>query len=239
VSGTGHAIAREFAKEGYCLALIGRTLDHLKTVGDEIKAAGGDAAPFPITAYDGASLHAAFASIRTQWPGCEIRGAIWNASGPFVRKPFLELTEKDMKDSFDAGVVAAFAFAKEAIAAIKDNALDKLGKRGTLIFTGATASLRGNVGTATLATAKFAVRALSQSLNKEFGKQNIHVAHAVIDGVILTGRTKGFLTKPGVEADEAKSLSPDSIAKSYLYLVNQDQSAWTWELDLRPAHETW
>ncbi|KAF9002184.1 hypothetical protein BDQ17DRAFT_1542485 [Cyathus striatus] len=114
---------------------------------------------------------------------------------------------------------------------------DENGKRGTLLFTGATASLRGNAVTSAFASGKFGTRALSQSLAKEFGKQNIHVAHAIIDGSILTDQSKNC--GPEWEKNEDVRLNADSIASSYLYLVNQDRSAWTWELDLRPAHEKW
>ncbi|THH07724.1 hypothetical protein EW146_g9223, partial [Bondarzewia mesenterica] len=111
------------------------------------------------------------------------------------------------------------------------------GKRGTLLFTGATASLRGNVTTSAFATGKFGLRALAQSLSKEFGKENIHVAHVIIDGGIVTDRSRArgeaWVNNPDVR------LEPDSIAKAYQYLTEQDRSAWTWELDLRPAHEKW
>ncbi|KAJ3494866.1 hypothetical protein NLJ89_g10720 [Agrocybe chaxingu] len=104
------------------------------------------------------------------------------------------------------------------------------GKRGALIFTGATASARGNTTTSAFAVGKFGTRALSQSLAKEFGKENIHVAHAIIDGAILTDRQRDR-NSPEWQNNADVRLHPDSIAASYLYLVNQDRSAWTWELD--------
>lgn len=94
-------------------------------------------------------------------------------------KPFLEITAEEVQDSLDTNIVAAFAFAKEAILAFKELEIDEeegKGKRGTLLFTGATASLRGNTTTSAFAAAKFGVRALAQSLAKEFGPQNIHVS---------------------------------------------------------------
>ena len=113
-----------------------------------------------------------------QWPSpgkAEIRVALWNAAfGAW--KGFLDVTEQDVHDSAEANFVAPFAFSRQIILAFQENPLNELGKRGTLLFTGATASWRGNVVTSVFAAGKFAERALSQSLNKEFGKQNIHVS---------------------------------------------------------------
>lgn len=129
---------------------------------------------FPVLAYDHQTLHATFAQIRTHWPGAPIRVAVWNA-GDAVWKPFLDITEADVKKTVDTSVVGAFAFAREAVLAFKDLDLDAVGKRGALIFTSATAAVRGNKTTSAFAAGKFALRALSQSLAKEFGPQNIHV----------------------------------------------------------------
>jgi len=236
-SGTGAATARLFAKAGYNVALIARNADHLKKTADDISAAGGTAAAFPIASYEPKNVTSAFDAIKKHWPNEEIRVAVYN-SGFGVWKKFLELTDEEIQESLQTNVAAAFAFSRAAILAFQKLSLNEQGKRGTLIFTGATASLRGNKTTSGFATGKFALRALSQSLNKEFGVQNIHVAHAIIDGGILTDRSKDY--RGGDFADNAdKHLKPESIANSYLYLANQDRSAWTWELDLRPAHETW
>lgn len=121
------------------------------------------------------------------WPGAdkaEIRAAVWNA-GAGVFKPFLDVTEEDLELAGDANVKAPFAFSRQAILTFQENAIDDLGRRGTLIFTGATASIRGNVFTSAFASSKFALRALSQSLAKEFGKQNIHVRDRLDDDMIF------------------------------------------------------
>ncbi|KAJ8474556.1 hypothetical protein ONZ45_g15906 [Pleurotus djamor] len=172
---------------------------------------------------------------------------IWHASDGEASKhvpaqPALaNVTPQDVQESLQVNVEAAFAFSRQSILEFKSNDIDAQGKRGTLIFTGATASIRGNVTTSAFAAGKAAQRSLSQSLAKEFGKENIHVAHAIIDGVILTGRTKDRISKIGEDSQWDTNanvrLDPNSIASSYLYLVNQDRSSWTWELDLRPAHE--
>ncbi|KAH9943602.1 short-chain dehydrogenase/reductase SDR [Amylocystis lapponica] len=245
-TGTGAATARVFSKAGYRVALVARNADHLKKTTADLAQAGGETASFPVAEYSYSAVSAVVKAIKAhQWPTpekAEIRVALWNA-GSAVWKPFLDITEEELDKVVSSTVVAPFAFAHEVLAAFKENAEDALGKRGTLLFTGATASLRGNTTTSAFAAGKFALRALSQSLNKEFGKQNIHVAHAVIDGGILTDLSLSRRTDPAAskqwKEDGNVRIDPESIAKSYLYLANQDRSAWTWELDLRPAHEKW
>ncbi|KAJ7664355.1 hypothetical protein DFH06DRAFT_1187569 [Mycena polygramma] len=244
-SGTGGAAARLFAQEGYTVALVSRGSESLDALASSIKASGGNAASFPVATYGADEITAAFASIHARYPSPEyaVTVAIFNA-GHGVWKPFLQVTPEDIREGTKVNIEASFAFARAAILAFqKNDAVPSTGKKGTLIFTGATASLRGNVTTSAFASGKFALRALSQSLAKEFGKEDIHVAHAIIDGGIATGNTRGDRNTPPsgpVENPKPHSLlSPESIAKSYLYLVNQDRSALTWELDLRPAHEKW
>ncbi|PPR04310.1 hypothetical protein CVT24_013383 [Panaeolus cyanescens] len=247
-SGTGGSTAsRLFAKQGYTVALISRA----STVGDansntpskladEINAAGGHAAAFPVPSYSPNAIADAWKAIHQRFPTPEyaIRAAVFNA-GDGVWKPFLDITQAEVKKSLETGVEGAFEFARGAITTFKTNDLEEpAGKRGTLIFTGATASIRGNTTTSLFSAGKFALRALSQSLAKEFGKENIHVAHTIIDGGILMDRQRERQSAEWVNNENVR-LNPDSIAQSYIYLVNQDRSSWTWELDLRPAHEKW
>jgi NAD(P)-dependent dehydrogenase (short-subunit alcohol dehydrogenase family) len=133
---------------------------------------------FPVAAYGAEEITAAFASIHARYPTPEyaITVAIFNA-GHGVWKPFLQVTTEDVRQSNQVNIEASFAFARAAILAFQENdATPSTGKKGTLVFTGATASLRGNVTTSAFASGKFAVRALSQSLAKEFGKEDIHVS---------------------------------------------------------------
>ncbi|KAI0299985.1 NAD-P-binding protein [Multifurca ochricompacta] len=236
-SGTGGASARVFAKAGYNIALIARQSDSIHKFAAELKTGETDAAAFPVSEYNYKEVQGAFHAVRAHWPNAEIRVALFNA-GFGIWKPFLQITEEEVDRVTDTNIKAAFAFAREAITTFKGQSISERGKRGTLLFTGATASWRGNTTTSAFSAAKFALRSLSQSLNKEFGKDNIHVAHAVIDGGIVTDLSK---SRRGEEwaSDQDRALSPESIANSYLYLANQDRSAWTWELDLRPAHEKW
>ncbi|KZP30153.1 NAD-P-binding protein [Athelia psychrophila] len=236
---TGPSYSRVFAKAGYNVALMARNADSLKKIAEEIKGYRwrAQAVAFLIEHYSVASIQSAFASIKSQWPESPLRVALWNTAYG-VWKPFLELKLEEIQESVDTNIVAAFAFAREAITAFKALDIDDKGARGTLLFTGATASLRGNTTTSAFAAGKFGLRALSQSLAKEFGQENMHVAPAIIDGGIVMDRSKGRVPDEKL-ADPDVLLSPESIGGSYLYLVNQDRSAWTWELDLRPAHEKW
>ncbi|GJJ14168.1 hypothetical protein Clacol_008429 [Clathrus columnatus] len=243
-SGTGASSARLFAKNGYQVALLARNADYLKKLADEINADGGQAEGFPVKEYSFDILHDTFSAIKKRFSDGDIRVGIYNA-GFGVWKPFLDVTPEDLQKSLDSNITGAFAFSREIILALKQLPPDENRVKGTLIFTGATASTRGNVVTSAFASGKFALRALSQSLAKEFGKEDIHinldskVAHSIIDGGIITDRVRERRNDPEWEANEAVRLAPESIAKSYLYLAQQDRSAWTWELDLRPAHEKW
>ncbi|KAK7436207.1 hypothetical protein VKT23_019284 [Stygiomarasmius scandens] len=239
--GTGAASARAFAKEGYSVALIGRRADELKTLEDDLKGSGAEAASFAIPSYAHGDVASAFAQIHSRYPSNKysIRAAVYNA-GNGVWKPFLDVTPEDVQLVTQSNIEGSFAFSHHIIKAFKENSIDEVtGKRGVLIFTGATASIRGNVTTSAFAAGKFALRALSQSLAKEFGKQNIHVAHSIIDGVIVTPQTKARRNDQQWEQQQDVRLNPESIAASYIYLAKQDRSSWTWELDLRPAHEKW
>ena len=133
---------------------------------------------FAISNYNYKEVQTAFRAARAHWPNADIRVALFNA-GFGVWKPFLQITEDEVDKVTDTNVKAAFAFAREAVSAFQTQAIDEErgGKRGTLLFTGATTSLRGNTTTAAFSAAKFALRSLSQSLNKEFGRENIHVSY--------------------------------------------------------------
>ncbi|KAF8581184.1 NAD-P-binding protein [Ramaria rubella] len=238
-SGTGAASARVFAKAGYRVALIARNADHLKRTAEKIHSAGGEAtaAAFPIKEYTYEDIHSAFAAIKKHWGDADIRVGLFNA-GHDVWKSFLDFTPEEVQQCVNTNIVGGFAFAREAILAFKESPHDATGTRGTLIFTGAIAAMRGDVMGSVVTAGKFSLRALSQTLGKEFGKEDIHVAHAIIGSKILTDLQKDRQGSDWAN-NEAIRLDPESIAKSYLYLTNQDRSAWTWELDLRPAHEKW
>ncbi|KAH7345362.1 NAD-P-binding protein [Rhizoctonia solani] len=191
----------------------------LANAAKDIQAQGGEAAAFPIKAYTHADVKSGFDEIKKYWPNGEIRVALWNAVF-FVLKGVLELTEQEVEESIQTNIIGAFAFARQALLAFQDLELNDKGKRGSLLFTSATAAWRRNKLSSAFAYGKTGQRALAQSLNKEFGPKSIHVSNVIVDEVILTDRTSTFdAFKPLLE-DENKRVSPERIANSYMYLVN-------------------
>jgi NAD(P)-dependent dehydrogenase (short-subunit alcohol dehydrogenase family) len=223
--GTGAAIARRFAREEFTVALMARTEDSLHAIREDIRARGGAAIVVPADATDPASVAAAFARVRAEVGDPAV--FVYNV-GDFPIAGILEITPEQFECSWKVDCFGAFLGAREVLPAMVR------ARRGTILLTGATASRRGAARFARFAVGKFGLRALAQSMAREFGPQGIHVAHVVIDGVIDTAEVRTFL--PDRPADTL--LSPDAIAEVYWQLHAQDRRAWTLELDLRPAVET-
>lgn len=223
--GLGAAVARRFAREGFAVGLMARNEEGLAGIRDEIQGSGGTALAVPADATDPGSVTEAFDRVRRELgdPGV----FVYNA-GAFQMGGILDLTPGQFDDCLRANCSGGFLGAREVLPAMVERG------RGTIILTGATASLRGGARFAALSTGKFALRALSQSMAREFGPQGVHVAHAIIDGQIDTPRVRGM--QPDREG--STMLSPESIAEAYWQLHAQDPSAWTQELDLRPAVES-
>lgn len=222
--GLGAAVARRFAREGYAVGLLARGEAGLREVHASITGAGGRAAMFPADAAESSSVAAAFQQLRTELGPPEV--LVYNA-GAFQMGGILELDPATFESSWRVNCFGGFLCAREVLPAMLERG------SGTLLFSGATASLRGSARFAGLAVGKFGLRALAQSLAREFGPRGIHVAHIVIDGQIDTPRVRGMM--PG--RDASTMLAPDAIAESYWQLHQQHPSAWTQELDLRPASE--
>ncbi|KAJ5558822.1 hypothetical protein N7535_009296 [Penicillium sp. DV-2018c] len=230
--GTGASIARKFAKT-YSVVVLARNPDNYHGVVQEIKASGGQALGIQADVSDSKSLRAAFDQIEAQYPSSNVAAAVFNAGGGLVRKPFLELTDEDYSTALASQAQGAFHFAQRSLPLLLKSR-ESSEYPPTLIFTGATASVKGSAYFATFASAKFALRALAQSLAREFGPQGVHVAHTIIDGVIDIERTKSYK----FDHPDAK-LSPDAIADSYWYLHTQPRTTFAFELDLRPYVEKW
>jgi NAD(P)-dependent dehydrogenase (short-subunit alcohol dehydrogenase family) len=213
--GIGAACARRFAKAGYAVALASRHPAKLKPIVAAIAAAGGKATAHACDAAEESDVSGVVGLVeQDEGP---LAAAIYNA-GAFLRRPLLELEPADMEAMWRISALGGFLLAREAARHMLPRG------RGTLIFTGATASLRGGAGFAAFAGGKFALRALAQSAARELGPQGIHVAHVVIDGQV--GRDpKGAM------------IDPDAVAEAYFALHLQPKSAWTHELDLRPSVE--
>jgi NAD(P)-dependent dehydrogenase (short-subunit alcohol dehydrogenase family) len=220
--GNGLAFARRFAADGYGVALIGRTGEKLEAVAAEVlgsRAVPGDAG-------DPGSLRAAFRTVRDAMGPVDV--LLYNAgSGQWGN--FREITPEGLESGWRTNVlgllVAGQAVAEEMIAR----------GHGAIVVTGATASLRGNVGTAAFAPAKAAQRSLAQSMAKYLGPMGVHVACVIVDGVIGTPAARTRMT----DKPDDFFLKPEEIAEAVHFLAHQERSAWTFELDLRPFGERW
>ncbi len=227
---TGGAIARRFAREGYAVCVSRRTADKLQPLVERIRSEGGVAHGFGSDARDEAAVIELFATIERDIAPLEV--VVFNI-GANVRFSITEMTERVYRKVWEMAALSGFLVGREAARAMLPRG------RGTVLFTGATASLRGGSGFAAFAGAKHALRALAQSMARELGPKGIHVAHVVIDGAIDTA----FIAENFPERYAMKSsdgiLDPEAIAESYWQLHRQHRSAWTHELDLRPWTETW
>jgi NAD(P)-dependent dehydrogenase (short-subunit alcohol dehydrogenase family) len=226
--GLGAALARRFAKAGLRAVVTGRNADRLAGVAAEITAAGGTAFAMPGDVAVERELAAIAKRIAEIGP---LELAVFNA-GNAVWSPALELSVQDFEQALRVNVLGGFIFGREALREMLPF------ERGTLLFTGATASLRGRPPFGAFAAAKAGLRSLSQSFAREFGPRGIHVAHVVIDGAIDAERARSRNPQRAEQLGPDGMLHPDAIAETYWQLHNQHRSAWTHELDLRPFKET-
>ena len=228
--GLGAAVARRFAREGFRVTLIGRSAEKLAGALEELRKSGATAEAIVGDVTDEALVRRAVA--QADAADAPLEAAIFNAGGNWP-KAFLEMDAAFLDGMWRVNALAGFFFAKAALEAMLPR------QRGSLIFTGASASLRGRAKFAGFAQAKAALRALAQSAAREFGPQGIHVAHVVVDGAIDGDRIHSFL--PGLKAQRGPDglLDPDAIAESFWQLHRQTRSAWTHEIDVRPWVEPW
>jgi NAD(P)-dependent dehydrogenase (short-subunit alcohol dehydrogenase family) len=225
---TGGAIARRFAREGYVTCVTRRTADKLAPLVAQIEAAGGRARAFGSDARREEQVVELVQTIEREVGPLEV--CVFNI-GANVRFPIREMTERVYRKVWEMGALAGFLMGREAAKVMVPR------KRGTILFTGATASLRGGKGFAAFAGAKHALRALAQSMARELGPEGIHVAHIVIDGAIDTSFIRDNFPERYKLKDQDGILDPEAIAENYWRLHQQPRSAWTHELDLRPWME--
>ena len=223
--GLGTAIARRFAKEGFAVALMSRREESAAEARREIEDAGGAALIVSTDATDPASVEAAFGRVREELGNPEV--FVYNA-GAFQMGGILEIEPEKFDECFRANCAGAFYAVRQVLPAMVEAG------SGTVLLTGASAALRGKANFSALAVGKFGLRALAQSMAREFGPQGVHVAHVVIDGQIQTPRVREI----SPDREEYTMLSPDAIAETYWQLHSQDRRAWTLELDLRPSVES-
>jgi NAD(P)-dependent dehydrogenase (short-subunit alcohol dehydrogenase family) len=227
---TGGAIARRFARAGFDVCVTRRSADKLTELKAAIEAAGGACHAFGSDARDEDQAVKLFADIEASIGPIEV--CVFNIGGN-VRFGITETTSRVYRKVWEMCAFAGFLAGREAAKAMLPR------QRGTIIFTGATASLRGGAGFAAFAGGKHALRALAQSMARELGPQGIHVAHSIIDGAIDTAFIQERFPERYALKDQDGILDPDAIAEAYWMLHTQPRSAWTHELDLRPWLEKW
>jgi NAD(P)-dependent dehydrogenase (short-subunit alcohol dehydrogenase family) len=230
--GLGAAVARAFAREGLAAVVTRRPrhVEQLEALAQSIRAEGGEAHAIGLDARNEADVVAVFDRVeRTIGP---IEVLVFNI-GANVRFAVVETTAQVYSKVWEMAAFAGFVAGREAARVM-------IGRgRGTILFTGATASLRGGAGFSAFAGAKHALRALAQSLAREAGPKGVHVALVVIDGAIDGAFIRSQMSDAAARRAREEILIPEAIAKNYVWLHRQERSAWTFEMDLRPWTETW
>jgi NAD(P)-dependent dehydrogenase (short-subunit alcohol dehydrogenase family) len=226
-AGLGAALARRFATGGLTVVVTGRNETRLHSVAAEITAAGGRASALPGDVSHPSDVTRLTAAVREIGA---LRSALFNA-GNMVRGTALDVTPEQFESTWRGSAYAGFLFVRATLPLLLESG------GGSLLLTGATASVRGGGPFIAFASAKAALRALGQSAAREYGPQGIHVAHVVIDGGIDGDRLRTNAPDRVTAAGHDGLLHPDAIAETYWHLHQQPRSAWTHELDLRPFKE--
>lgn len=230
--GVGSAIAKAFAAEGYtvCMTRRPRHLDQLEALAAEIRSSGQDARAFGVDARQEADMIALVDRIEAEIGPLEV--AVFNI-GANVRFDLTQTTAQVFSKVWEMACFAGFLMGREAARVMLPRG------RGTIIFTGATASLRGREGFAAFAGAKHGLRALAQSMARELWPKGIHVAHPVIDGAIDTEFIRSNFPERYALKEQGGILNPEHIADLYWQLHQQPRDAWTHETEIRPWMEPW
>ena len=229
----GAAIARRFAAEGYTICLGRRNGEKSAALVEEITANGGKAHAYSLDAREESQISERFAAIEKDIGPLEV--VISNPGGN-VNFPIQETTERVFYKVWRMACFTGFLTGREAAKYMVPRG------RGSLFFTGATASMRGGSGFAAFASAKFALRGLAQSIARELGPKGVHVAHLIIDAGVDTEFVRDRIRDRGGNPDELPEntlMNPKSVGEAYWMLHQQTPDAWTHELDLRPAGEKW
>ena len=230
--GVGGSIAKAFAREGLAVVMTRRprNLDQLEALAEEIRAEGGEAHALGVDARDEAEMTGLFDRVEADIGPLEV--VVFNI-GANVHFNVRETTTRVYSKVWEMAALAGFLTGREAAMVMVPRG------RVTVLFTGATASVRGREGFSAFAGAKHALRALAQSMARELGPQGIHVAHIICDGSIDGVFTRERMPDADARLARGEILDPDEIARNYVWLHNQGRSAWTFEIDLRPWTETW
>lgn len=227
---TGGAIAKRFAQEGFIACVTRRSAEKLQPLVDAIKANGDEAHGFACDARKEDDVIALVEQIESEIG--PIEAFVFNI-GANVPCSILEETARKYFKIWEMACFSGFLNAREVAKRMAKR------ERGTILFTGATAGMRGAAGFAAFAGAKHGIRALAQSMARELGPMNIHVAHIIVDGAIDTDFIRDNFPEKYATKDQDGILNPEHIAENYWYLHSQPRDAWTFELDLRPWSERW
>ncbi|KAL9229758.1 hypothetical protein vseg_005192 [Gypsophila vaccaria] len=233
----GRSIARKFAHEGYTVAILSRDLERLSMYAEDIaREEKGQVFAIRVDCADSRSIKQAFEGVLSLG---SVEVLVYNAAyQPFPLHPsnFTEIPLNAFEKSLAVSCVGAFHCAQQVLPGMVERA------RGTILFTGCSASLSGMAGFSELCCGKFAFRGLSQCLAREFQPLGVHVAHVVIDGLVGAPRVPSMMTRSPVTGEPQGGgsggdglMDPDALAQTYWHLHIQDRSAWTQEIDLRPS----
>jgi NAD(P)-dependent dehydrogenase (short-subunit alcohol dehydrogenase family) len=230
--GLGGAIARAFAAEGFgvCVTRRPRHVAEVEALAQSIRADGGRAHAFGVDARREEEVVALVEKIEREIAPLEI--VVFNI-GANVRFDAVETTTQVFSKVWEMATLAGFLTGREAARVMTPRA------RGSLLFTGATASVRGSAGYSAFSSAKHGLRAIAQSYARELGPKGIHVAHVVIDGMIDGVFARSIAPDAAERLAREEILDPKEIARNYVWLHQQRRSAWTFEMDLRPSVEKW
>jgi len=226
---TGGAIAKRFAREGYVVIPVRRKLEHLDDLAKEIHDEGGEVVPIGCDARKEEEMVALFKRIETEIAPLDV--VVFNI-GANVRFPFAEIEVRKFTKIWELACFAGFLTCREAARHMTPRG------RGSILVTGASASLKGFDGGAAFASAKFALRGMTQGLARELWPKGIHVAHFIIDGAIDTEFIREFWPQAYAKKEQDGILDPEHIAENYWYVHCQPRDAWTHEIDLRPWIES-
>jgi len=229
----GGSIAKRFAAGGYVAAVGRRKAEQLAPLVAEIEAGGGSARAFALDARDEESVQSVFAAIEKDLGPIEV--VVYNV-GANVNFSITETTSRVFRKVWEMACFGGFLCGREAARVMLPR------RRGSIFFTGATASVRGGKGFAAFASAKSGLRALAQSMARELGPENIHVAHLVIDAGVDTAWVRERIQDSGRDPAQLPPdtlMNPASVGEAYWMLHQQPPDAWTFELDLRPHRESW
>ena len=228
LNGLGGQLCRKIANSNFEVFVAGRTSSSLDNVVNTILNDGNKAIPIVVDATDENQIKN---MIKDIGPGLDF--AVYNVGNNRPGK-IVEMDANYFRESWESGCFGGFLFAKEVI---KKFLIEKTA--GTLIFTGASASLRGKSNFGAFNSAKGALRNLAQALAKEYAENSIHISHVIVDGGLAGERIKQRLSDFEERVKEGKLINIENVTDAYMFLYNQSKDAWTFELDVRTSQENW